>query len=279
MATIAQLTDLHLLEDDFERRPLGPRARLSFLSFGRPLNAQERRQRVATALAEARDANADHLLITGDLTEDGHFAQFEVLAELLHDSRISPSRITLVPGNHDAYCEGGAFADAMAGPLKAFAATSQCGTPIALRDVTLVPVSTAFHQSVLRSAGAIAKDELEGLARVVADPAFAGRPLVFAQHHPPSRHGLPFWHWIDGLIEHATLTEMFDRCPHLYVVHGHTHRAVNRSVRQGEAARIFSAKAVVECESTLRLYEASPDGLSPLTLDLADGLGAFALPA
>ena len=77
-------------------------------------------------------------MITGDLTEDGHLAQFEVLAELLAESRISPSRITLVPGNHDAYCEGGAFAEAMAGPLKAYAATSECGSPITLRDATLV---------------------------------------------------------------------------------------------------------------------------------------------
>jgi hypothetical protein len=103
--------------------------------------------------------------------------------------------------------------------------------------------------------------------------------LIFAQHHPPGRHGLPFLQWVDGLLEHATLSEMFDSCPHLYVVHGHTHRAVNRSVREGDAPRVFSAKAVVESTSTLRLYEASPEGLSPLTLDLADGLGAFALPA
>jgi 3',5'-cyclic AMP phosphodiesterase CpdA len=279
MATIAQLTDLHLLEDDFEQRPLGPRARLSFLSFGRPLDAKERRHRVAQALADARDANPDHLVITGDLTEDGHFAQFEVLAELLAESRISPSRITLVPGNHDAYCEGGAFAEAMAGPLRPYAATSRCGSPIFLRDATLVPVSTAFHQSPLRSAGAIAAHELESLARITRDPELAGRPLIFAQHHQPGRHSLPFLQWVDGLLEHASLSQMFDSCPHLYVVHGHTHRAVNRSFRQGEAPRIFSAKAVVESTSTMRLYEASPDGLSPVTFDLADGLGAFALPA
>src|SRR5450432_470622 len=192
MATIAQLTDLHLLEDDFDQRPIGPRARLSFLSFGRPLDAKERRNRVATALAEAREANPDHLVITGDLTEDGHLAQFEVLAELLAESHISPGRITLVPGNHDAYCENGTFAQAMAGPLRAYAATSRCGSPIALRDATLVPVSTAFHQSPLRSAGAIAGDELAALSRIARDPVLAGRPLIFAQHHPPGRHGLPF---------------------------------------------------------------------------------------
>jgi len=54
---------------------------------------------------------------------------------------------------------------------------------------------------------------------------------------------------------------------------------VNHSARKGEAPRIFSAKAVVEAPSPLRLYEASPGGLSPFEADLIDGLGALAVPA
>src|SRR5437868_3871318 len=113
MATLAQLTDLHLLEDDFADRPFGPRARLSYLSFGRPLDPGERKERVAASLAEVRQSGVDHLLITGDLTEDGHMAQFEVLAELLADSKIPPERVTLVPGNHDAYIDPDGYAEAM----------------------------------------------------------------------------------------------------------------------------------------------------------------------
>ena len=43
MAKIAHLTDLHLLEDSYADRPFGPRARLSYLSFGRRLDPEERR--------------------------------------------------------------------------------------------------------------------------------------------------------------------------------------------------------------------------------------------
>jgi 3',5'-cyclic AMP phosphodiesterase CpdA len=70
MATIAQLTDLHLIEGNHEARPLGARARLSLVSFGRPLDAAERRRRAASALADVRAKSVDHLLITGDLTEE-----------------------------------------------------------------------------------------------------------------------------------------------------------------------------------------------------------------
>jgi 3',5'-cyclic-AMP phosphodiesterase len=279
MATIAHLTDLHLVEDRYLERDMSGRARLSYLSFGRPLDPEGRRERTRRALHEARACSFDHLVITGDLTEDGADEQFEILAELLHESRISPHHVTVVPGNHDAYIDEGAFARALAGPLKPFAATSTPGAVVELRDVTFVPVSTAFHQTPLTSAGAIDQNELEGLARLARDPGLRSRPLVFAQHHPPGRQ-IPIVQWVDGLRQHATMAELFAQSPHLYVLHGHTHRATSKAIRNGEPARVFSAKAVVECESSLRLYEASPGGLSPVADDMADGVGvAAALPA
>ncbi len=270
MATIAQLTDLHLLEDSYATRPFGPRARLSYLSFGRRLDPDERRKRAADALEEVQARSVDHLLITGDLTEDGHLEQFEVLAELLSESRIPAERITLVPGNHDAYIDGGAFAEAMKGPLQPYAATSSIGTALRFRDVTIVPVSTAFHQSPLRSAGAIAPSELESLAGIAKDPRLDGRPLVFAQHHAPGCLFIPLLQWIDGLSEHSVLLDLFNRCPHLHVMHGHTHHEANRALCPGEAPRVFSAEAVVDGSSPLRLYEASPAGVSPLKVDPID---------
>ena len=274
MATIAQLSDLHLVEDDYQKRPLSTRARLSCLSLGRPLEPRERRERVARALAEVRANGVDHLVITGDLTEDGAPQQFEVLAEVLADSHIPPDRITLVPGNHDAYDAAENYAAALAGPLAPYAPTSTIVSPLVFRDVTLVPVSTAFHQSPLRSAGAIAPGDVEALQRIVHDRAFRGRPLVLVQHHPPGRHFVPLFQWIDGLLEFGALSAMTEEAAHLHVVHGHTHRAVNRHVRQGESPRVFSALAVVESENALRLYDASPAGLTPLAVDLADGIGA-----
>jgi len=279
MATIAQLTDLHLLEDSYADRPFGPRARLSYLSFGRPLDPHERKRRAADALEEVRARNVDHLLITGDLTEDGHLEQFEILAELLIESRIPAERVTLVPGNHDAYSDGGAFSAALRGPLKPYAATSLIGSALRFPDVTIVPVSTAFHQSPLRSAGAIAPEELESLAGIAGDPSLVGQPLVLAQHHPPGRLLIPLLQWIDGLAEHAVLSDLFDRCPHLHVLHGHTHHEANRTTRNGEAPRVFSARAVVDGRSPLRLYEASSAGLSPLAVDFIGGPEALPLAA
>ena len=266
MATIAQLSDLHLLEDSFAKRAFGPRARLSYLSFGRRLDPHERRKRAADALQSVHAKNVDHLLITGDLTEDGHIEQFEVLAGLLAESRIPAERITLVPGNHDAYIDGAAFAQAMKGPLRPYAPTSSLGTALRFGDVTIVPVSTAFHQSPLRSAGAIAPSELESLAGIARDSRLDGRPLVFAQHHAPGCLFTPLLQWIDGLSEHSVLLDLFRCCPHLHIMHGHTHHEANGAIGGGEAPRVFSAQAVVDGSFPLRLYEASPSGVAPLEM-------------
>src|SRR6266852_7741094 len=164
MATIAHLTDLHLLEDRHWLRDRWARARLSYLSFGRELDPSLRRQRFSRALAMARVAGPDHLLITGDLTEDGVDAQFEVLDELLAESRIPAEQITLVPGNHDAYVDQAAWGRALAGPLRRYAPTSTPGTIVRLPDAVLLPISTAMHQYWTRSAGHISERDLRRIA-------------------------------------------------------------------------------------------------------------------
>src|SRR5690606_13605234 len=102
MTTIAQLSDLHLIAEP-DKTSMSSRMREALLGLGHRATADVRRQRARRALARARASSADHIVITGDLTETGTAAEFEVVAEILHDSGIDPTRVTLVPGNHDMY--------------------------------------------------------------------------------------------------------------------------------------------------------------------------------
>src|SRR6266487_2641590 len=118
---IAHLSDFHLLEPDVRRRSVLERIRLGYLSLFRPLDAAARASRAARALVQARDTGFDHPVLSGDLTADGTPDQFEQVARVLLESRIDPAKVTLVPGNHDAYADPRAFERALEGPLRPFA--------------------------------------------------------------------------------------------------------------------------------------------------------------
>ena len=264
MTHLAHLSDLHLLEARHGARRGVDRRRLAYLSAGRPHDAVERRRRAVHALQAARRSGADHVLVTGDLTEDGIDEQFEVLAEVLHEGGLPPSQVTLLPGNHDAYSAGGAFARALAGPLRAYAETSTPGVPVVLRDVALLPMSTAIPQAYQISAGSIDRPALESAAKLASDGRRSGLALVLAMHHPPQRRAIPLMQWIDGLRDHEAVGAILAEHDHVHVVHGHLHEAMDRGVRPGATPRIFGTEAVVNGAAPVRFYLAQHGRLFPV---------------
>lgn len=264
MTYLAHLSDLHLLEARHAARRGLEWRRLTYLSTGRPHDAADRRRRAVRALQVARRSGADHILVTGDLTEDGIDEQFEVLAEVLHESGVSPSKVTLLPGNHDLYAEGGAFLRALAGPLRAYAETSTPGVPVMLRDVALLPVSTAIPQPYTMSAGAIERPSLESAEKFARDGKRSGRAVVLAMHHPPQRRAIPLMQWIDGLRDHQAMGALLAEHDHVHVLHGHLHEVMDRGVRPGATPRIFGTEAVVNGEAPVRFYHVRHGRLFPV---------------
>ncbi len=224
MTQIAHLSDLHLLEPDHADRRGEARRRLAYLTVGRPNGAARRRRRTVSVLAAAGRSGADHVLVTGDLTEDGIPPQFEILAEVLAESRLPPSRVTLVPGNHDAYVDGGAFERALRGPLAAYAATSTPGVPVFLRDVAILPMCTAVPQPYTRSAGVFDCRELAAAARMAEQSRLTGRALVLAMHHSPRRALAAACGGSTGSRSTPPVGEILGAPRlHVHVLHGHTH--------------------------------------------------------
>lgn len=275
MTQIAHLSDFHLLDAGHAGRRGSERLRLNFLSFGRPRDHARRSERARAALVDARRSGAQHLVLTGDLTEEGLPAQFELLAALLAESGWAASRVTLVPGNHDAYDHGEAWSRALAGPLRPYRETSTPGASVHLAGLTLLPLSTAIHQPVTRSAGAIAAVELAAAARAAEQASGEGATLVLAMHHPPQRHLLAPMQWIDGLKDHAAMGTILAEHDHVHVLHGHTHVASDRGVRPGAVPRIFSTESVVESDTPLRVYHLKHGRLWPQQI-AAGGVMALA---
>ncbi len=256
MTLIAHISDLHLLEDDHHARTGASWVRLQYLGFGKPRSAATRRLRVRRLLDRALRAHADHLVVTGDLTEDGTIGQFESLARVLDDSGWAASRVTLVPGNHDVYSHPDAWRNALEGPLRRYAVASEEGSVISLPDACVVPLSTAFHQPVLRSAGALRKKALDALADWAALRSHEHHAIVLALHHPPRGYTLSSMQWLDGLQGHEALHRILTRHDHMHVLHGHTHESASRPLRPGGAHRVFSVDSAQSTGESLRLYRA-----------------------
>ncbi len=264
MTTIAHITDLHLLEAS-SSRPLGERVRRACLSFGRWVSAALRRQRAALALRAAYESGADHVVVTGDLTEEGTTAQFETLAELLYESGLDPRRVTLVPGNHDAYSSVYAFRHALGGPLAAFAAASPEGAVTVLDEVAIMAVSSAMAQPVTRSAGVIDRGALDRMSRWASPERVGRRALVVAQHHPPYRHPRPGMQWLDGLLNHRHQRALLECYPQAHVLHGHLHQACDVALMPLGDKQVFGARDVVGSDGpVVRLFTACDGGVFPL---------------
>ena len=177
---IVHLSDAHVLDPRPSRTRSGWSMQTRFLSFGRPLDAEGRKNKLSRSLATARRLGANHVVLSGDLTEIGSPGEYETLAEILHDSGIAPEKMTLVPGNHDLYSSANAWRWALGGPLAAFARTgaTEPGKIVDVGGAALLPLDATFHQPVTRSAGYLSPLALEALQRRASDTAFAYRPLV-----------------------------------------------------------------------------------------------------
>lgn len=263
MTLIAQISDLHLVEDGHHERDRASWLRLRYLSFGRPIRPAARRLRVRKLLDRALRSGADHLVITGDLTEDGTPAQFESLAHVLAESGWAPSRVTLIPGNHDLYHHADGWREALEGPLARYAPTSEEGRIIALADACIVPLWSAYHQHYLRSAGQISQGALDALSEWASMKSHEWHTVVLAMHHPPVPYALSAFQWIDGLQGHEALRRVLAKHDHLHVLHGHIHETLNRPLRPGGAERIFSVDTAHGPGETLRLYRARYRRLFP----------------
>ncbi|MEZ4405107.1 MAG: metallophosphoesterase [Polyangiales bacterium] len=256
MTVIAHLSDPHLLEHGFERRSRREEVRLRYLNWGRAMNPATRVQRLRDALIRAWAARPDHLLITGDLTEEGTTAQFELAAEILSESPFAPGQVTLVPGNHDIYHRRDAWLRALEGPLRPWAPTSDAHTAVELRGVTVFPISTVKGQSWLFSYGFMGTDPLRRIADVAGDAGGRGDAVVVPQHHAPVPLKSRFMQHFDGLRDHHEVSALLRKAPNLTVIHGHVHERRADAVEPTRGAQVYAVGAVFDDADAVRFYRA-----------------------
>lgn len=262
---IAHFSDVHLLAPN-ERM----RIPMRMASTGRAIDPAGRARRLAEAFAEARARRADHVIVSGDLTEYGTKAEFELFAEIALASGVPADRVTLIPGNHDRYDDERSFRDALAGPLAPFArnAPDAPGKLVDVGEAVIFPVDVTKFQNVIDSSGLVREEDAIALARRAVDPALAKKTMILVVHHPPFRHPNPAWHRINGLHRQERVLDLVATAETMHLVHGHLHRMMASPVGEPPRARVFGVAAVVnERGPRVRIFEAEGGGLWPVAND------------
>lgn len=261
MRRIAHISDVHILDPKTKRSSARYRFATKAVSLGRPIDPRGRAKKLASGLELAKRSGAEHVVISGDLTELGDPVEFEHFAEILHDAHLPDGSVTLVPGNHDAYTHDGAWKRALEGPLARWAKESatEPGNVVDRGAFALLPIDTSCYQSIARSGGIFSRDAARAVQTRLLDPAFRDKALVLVLHHPPSEPTKNLvWQWIDALRGGTQVMEILKRNPGVQLLHGHLHTVVDRILDFGKKARIFGAPAIVDDEEDaprVRLYD------------------------
>ena len=254
--TLAHLSDFHLSSlNKVKLRDL-----LNKRIFGYVKWQLRRRSEHSPLVLEAlvRDlqiTGPDHIVVTGDLTHLGLPAEFQEAKKILH-SLGSPPKVTVIPGNHDAYVRTdwngtfGLWADYMVsdGPfLRGEAGTDSHEIFPSLRIrgfVALVGVSTARPSGLFLAVGSVGELQLRELERILAETGQQRLFRVLLIHHPPLPGAVS---WRKRLTDSAALRSILARQGVELVLHGHSHRGsqghLDTIVGEAQTMGVTSASA------------------------------------
>jgi 3',5'-cyclic AMP phosphodiesterase CpdA len=147
---------------------------------------------VLRLVEEALRLQVDHVVVSGDLTGYAMEDEFAEAARLL-EGLLSPSRLTVVPGNHDCYAH-----DSYALFAKYFGGLLQSDMPEHVREGHFPLVRFLGEEAAIvalkssrlpfvpgASFGYLGKAQWEGLEAVLEDARLQGRWVGVLVHHAP----------------------------------------------------------------------------------------------
>jgi 3',5'-cyclic AMP phosphodiesterase CpdA len=213
--------------------------------------------------ADLQAEHPDHIAVTGDLTHLGLPQEFRDATSWL--VRLgAPDRITVVPGNHDAYAREPwreTFAQWSA-YMQGDNAVEDAGFDSVFpslrirRHVALIGLSTAQPTAPFLASGRLGERQLQGLERILQQTAGAGLFRIVMLHHPPAAHTV---RWRKSLRDGAALRDMLKRHEVELVLHGHAHFSAAAYLDAGRnlAIGVPSASAIgkkVDRHATYHVY-------------------------
>jgi len=241
MLRIAHLSDLHVLSPfGFEWRQAFFNKRLTgYANLIRQRGRVYRRDYLAAVLSGAA-AHADHLVVTGDITNLSLEREFEEARALL-DGAARNVEVTVVPGNHDTYLPSiheerrfpHHFGSFLRSDLPELARDLHSGPfpCVKLRGpAAIIALSSAVPRPPFVASGRVGRVQLAALEEALAHPEVARRTPVVLIHHPPVDGRIRLAQLRDGLVDAELLRAVLSRLARGLVLFGHVHVRVRRRI-------------------------------------------------
>ncbi|MBS1238960.1 MAG: metallophosphoesterase [Deltaproteobacteria bacterium] len=238
--TLVHISDFHLCQPSgiSPGRFLNKRL-FSYLSW-RIRRQREHRPQVLEALTRAVQAmEADHVVVTGDLTQLALPSEFDQARSILQ-ALGPPQKVFVVPGNHDAlvavsWPESWArWADYMASDSANPQPQVEFPTLRIRGPVALIGLCTARPTPLLSAAGSIGTRQLQRLAEILQETARQSLFRVLLIHHPPIP-GMVSFH--KRLMDAEAFAVIAKQHGAELILHGHSHLC-SRAEMEGPLGRI-----------------------------------------
>ena len=237
--TLAHLSDPHIARmDDVTARDLVSKRLLGYLRW-KLLRSAEHGSGVLSALeADLAQTKPDHIVVTGDLTHLGLSAEYREVGRWLRKLG-PPSRVTIIPGNHDAYVKldwhqtmahwtDYMISDASGKDDHQPTNAENLFPCLRIRKgVAIIGVSTARPSAPHLAVGSIGAAQLKKLEAVLAQMAPTNLYRVLLIHHPPAP-GIVDWR--KRLTDASDLRPLLERYGVDLILHGPAHRALRNSL-------------------------------------------------
>jgi 3',5'-cyclic AMP phosphodiesterase CpdA len=186
--TLAHLSDPHLPPLPSPRlRDLAGKRALGYLNWKRNRQKVHRRDVLDALVADMQAQRPDHIAVTGDLVNLALEAEFAPARTWL-ESLGASDRVTVIPGNHDAYVRATQhrFAEVCGHYLDGDDATGRVTFPSLRRrgPLALIGVSSAVPTPPLMATGWLGRPQLDALRRLLKGLSTEQAFRVLLIHHP-----------------------------------------------------------------------------------------------
>ena len=245
MYTIVHLSDLHIPPlPRMKPRELASKRLLGVYSWHHKWKAEHRLSILDQLRSHLKALRPDHICVTGDLTFTSHREEVDQAFVWLQ-SLDSAERISLVPGNHDAYVPGASryVCERWACWMRDDDSGEQQFPYLHRRGpVDIIGLSSAIALLTPRTIGRLGRQQLDRLRQLIEERGDEQRPRMLLLHHPPQNGAA---RPAKQLTDRQELQPMIRDLGFDLVLHGHLHKPIQATLpgRRGPIPVLGAASA------------------------------------